>query len=70
MGERENLKQGISEEPSDMTWRTQMSREEIITKIQEAEAAIRKTNSWKCRRDLEKYIKRLNKELRRISNEV
>ena len=70
MGERENLIQGISEEPSDMTWRAQMSREEIITKIQEAETAIRKTNSWKCRRDLEKYIKRLNKELRRISNEV
>ena len=66
MGERENLKRGISAGLSDMRWRTQMSREEIIAKIQEAETAIRKTESWKCRRDLEKYIKRLSKELRRV----
>ena len=35
---------------------------DIATKIAETEAAIAKTNSWKCQRDLKKYLKRLKRE--------
>ena len=42
-----------------------MSRSEIMKRIEQAEAAIQKTESWKCRRDLQKYIRRLRKELRK-----
>ena len=42
-----------------------MNRSEIMKKIEQAEAAIAKTESWKCRRDLQKYICRLRKELRK-----
>ena len=42
-----------------------MSRREIIEKIEQAEEAIAKTESWKCRRDLQKYIHRLRRELRK-----
>ena len=42
-----------------------MSVQEIMKKIEQAEEAIAKTESWKCRRDLQKYIRRLRRELRK-----
>ena len=42
-----------------------MTRQEIKAKIRETELAISKTDSWKCRRDLQKYIYRLRKELKK-----
>ena len=44
-----------------------MNRDDIRAKIRETEDAISRTSSWKCRRDLEKYLRRLNKELRRTA---
>lgn len=43
---------------------------DIEKKIAETEAAIAKTNSWKCRNDLTKYLKRLKRELRRGNYEA
>lgn len=42
-----------------------MSKAEIIRNIEVTEAAIARTTSCKCRRDLQKYVRRLRKELRR-----
>ena len=40
--------------------------EEYVAEIIKAKAALQKTNSLLLKRDLEKYIKRLKKELRRM----
>lgn len=42
-----------------------MTKSEILDRIRDTESALGRTQSWKCRNDLRKYLRRLRKEYRR-----